>query len=132
MRIYLTHCSAKKNDRFRDSLIPVTPDRLYTAAPVQRFIRSCKTKGVRWAILSDQYGVWFPEVRHRWYDKPPEGLTDDEFRALVADFDEKLAGYSEILFYRNPGRFHRVYSRILNETALRRRVRLISHLAEIM
>ena len=132
LRIYLTHCAAKKNDRLCNSAVSVAPDELYAAAPIQRFIRTCHKRGVRWAILSDLYGVWFPEVKHRWYDKPPGSLTDVEFRALLKDFDRKLAGYSEILFYRNPGRFHCMYDRLLKETSLKRRVTLISHLDEIV
>jgi hypothetical protein len=49
----------------------------------------------------------------------------------VANFDETLGGYGEIVFYHNPGRFHPVYQRLLQTTALRTGVRLISHLADI-
>jgi hypothetical protein len=44
------------------------------------------------------YGVWFPHVKHAWYDKHPDTVTEDEFRELVRDFDEKLGGYDEIWF----------------------------------
>jgi len=46
--------------------------------------------------FSDRYGVWFPQVRHEWYEKDPDTVTESEFSALLRDFDEKLAGYSEI------------------------------------
>ena len=61
-QIYITHCSAKKDDRCRETRETVTPDLLYTAKPTQRFMERCKATGVRWAIFSDLYGVWFPEV----------------------------------------------------------------------
>ncbi|RLI76514.1 hypothetical protein DRP04_12570 [Archaeoglobales archaeon] len=59
-RIYITHCSAKKDDCLRGTGIKVTPDKLYTATPLQRFVERCKEKGVEWAIFSDKYGVVFP------------------------------------------------------------------------
>jgi len=45
----------------------VTPDKLYTDAPIQRFMAACKRCDVKWAIFSDLYGVWFPDVTHEWY-----------------------------------------------------------------
>jgi hypothetical protein len=37
-RIFLTHCSAKKDESFKENNIQVTPDRLYTVTATQRFI----------------------------------------------------------------------------------------------
>jgi hypothetical protein len=68
MRIYVTHCSAKKDRTLKHSGKKVTPDRLYTAAPLQRFMNRCKEKKVQWAIFSDKYGIWFPHEKHEWYD----------------------------------------------------------------
>jgi len=31
----------------------------------------CKEKRVEWAIFSNLYGVWFPNVEHEWYEKNP-------------------------------------------------------------
>lgn len=45
-KIYITHCSAKKDPVLMDSREKVTPDKLYTATPTQRFMNECKTKGV--------------------------------------------------------------------------------------
>jgi len=44
MRIYVTHCSAKKDDSLKDTGEAVSPDRLYTAKPLQLFIKRCKDK----------------------------------------------------------------------------------------
>jgi hypothetical protein len=41
-RIFLTHCSAKKDKSFKENNIQVTPDRLYTATATQRFMNKCK------------------------------------------------------------------------------------------
>ena len=71
MRIYLTHCSAKKDNSLRNSSKLLTPDMLYMATPTQRFMIQCKEKHVNWAIFSDKYGVWFPEEKHESYEKDP-------------------------------------------------------------
>jgi len=132
MRIYITHCSAKKDDSLKHTGEKVTPDKLYTATFIQRFIKKCKEKNVNWAIFSDLYGVWFPNIKHEWYEKNPDTVTEQEFRNLVNDFDQKLQNYDEIWFYYNPGRFHRLYKRLLQETKLKDRVRLFTHLREIV
>jgi hypothetical protein len=129
--IYLTHCSHKKEVRCQETRESVPPDVLYTARPTQRFMQRCKDKNVRWAIFSDKYCVWFPEVRHEWYEKDPDTVTEAEFSALVADFEGKLSAYSQIYFYYNPGRFHPIYARLLRQSALAGRVQQITHLWEI-
>jgi len=131
MRIYITHCSAKKNDLLRHTSKKVTPDILYTSKRIQRFIKECKERRVEWAIFSDKYGVWFPHTKQAWYEKSPDSVTEQEFKKLLEDFDQKLAPYSEIWFYHNPGRFHRLYKRLLQETKLRDRVRLFTHVKDI-
>jgi len=130
-RIYITHCSAKKDDSLRNTGRKVTPDRLYTAKPTQRFMKRCREMQVEWAIFSDLYGVWFPDVEHEWYKKDPDKVTEEEFLALLRDFEEKLRDYDEICFYHNPGRFHPLYRRLLNETGLKNKITLFSHLKEI-
>jgi len=130
-RIYLTHCSAKKDDSLRGSGKRVTPDKLYKSTPIQRFMNECKRKGVEWAIFSDKYGIVFLNQEIEWYDKHPSKVTDEEFKELLKDFDQKLAAYYEIWFYHNPGRFHPLYKRLLNESKLRDRIKLFTHLKEI-
>jgi len=109
----------------------VPPDVLYTATPTQRFMQRCKIMGVKWAIFSDQYGVWFPDIDRRWYEKDPNNVTRPEFLALLRDFDCKLDEYSEIYFYYNPGRFHPLYRQLLLQNSLANRVVKITHLWEI-
>lgn len=131
-RIYVTHCSAKKDDSLRGTGKNVTPDRLYTAKPLQRFVRTCKDKGVAWAIFSDKYGVVLPAEPVEWYDKHPGTVTDEEFRSLVASFTQRLAEYDEVWFYHNPGRFHPLYRRLVEQAGHRGlEVVLFSHLSQI-
>jgi len=132
MRIYLTHCTRKKDDSLKHTGEKVTPDRLYQGKFVGAFVRTCKQRGVDWAKFSDLYGVWFPHVKHEWYEKHPSSVTDSEFWELVKDFDEKLARYDEIWFYRNPGRSDSLYERLLTETRLRGRITLFSHHYEVV
>ena len=63
MRIYITHCSARKNDALRKTGEKVTPDKLYTSPRIQRFMHACMDRKVQWAIFSDLYGMWFPDVK---------------------------------------------------------------------
>ena len=130
-KIYITHCSAKKNNKFSQTTVKITPDVLYTSTPIQRFMNSCKSKKVNWAIFSDKYGVWLYPIRHTWYEKNPDKITNEEFNNLLKEFDKSLKSYEEIFFYYNPGRFHRLYRRIISKSKLRNRIRLFTHISEI-
>jgi hypothetical protein len=111
-RIYVTHCSAKKDSAFKTQL--ATPFELYTGQRVQAFMRRCITLKVPWAILSDKYGIVFPKEQLAYYDLHPDQLTRPAIRRLAQNFVEKLGAYREIWFYRNPPRFHRNYQAVLN------------------
>jgi hypothetical protein len=133
MKIYITYCSAIKNDSLKDTGIKVSPEILYTSQNrIQPFMETCKRKGVRWAIFSDLDGIWFSEEKHAWYEKSPDDVTESEFKALLANFDNRLQEYDEIYFYRpNERRFHSLYKRLLQETKLHDRVKLISSIIKI-
>ena len=130
-KIYITHCSAKKNSVLKSTKAKVTPDKLYIATPTQRFMNKCKNDGVDWAIFSDRYGVWFSNVHHEWYEKSPNRITEDEFNQLVDNFNKSLSQYNEIYFYHNPGRFHRLYKKLLEDSQLKTKIKLFTHLDDI-
>ncbi len=132
MRIYLTHCSAKKDDRLKNSSKEVTPDLLYTSSKLLGFVNKCKEFNCHWAIFSDLYDVWFPTEKHKWYNKHPNKVTEEEYQKLLSAFDKKLSGYQEILFYYNPGRFHPLYKKLIEESKLKNRIKLFSHKKEII
>lgn len=135
VRVYVTHCSRKKNDLLRESGEEVTPDQLYTSRKTRAFMRRCLTQKVRWGIFSDYYGIWFYPERHAWYGDDvgdPSRVTEAKFQELLADFDTKLARFREICFYRHPTYFHPLYRRLLDESKLKARVKLISHVHEIV
>jgi hypothetical protein len=131
LRIYVTHCSAKKDNSLKNTGKKVTPDKLYTATPLQRFMNKCKKRKVHWAIFSDKYCIWFPYEEHEWYEKNPNTVSEQEFRELVQNFEKKLGNYDEIYFYHNPGRFHPLYKRLLKEVKVRGKIILFSHLGDI-
>jgi hypothetical protein len=131
LRVYVTHCGAKKDDSLKNSNRKVTPDGLYEGTRIKRFMLVCKERKVRWAIFSDLYGVWFSDAKHQWYDKAPDDVSESEFRDLVADFDRKLRGFDEIWFYYSPSRFHRLYDRLTADSRLKDRITLFTHLREI-
>ncbi len=131
MKIYITHCSAKKEPALKNSSKEVTPDKLYTATPTKRFMKKCKEKRVHWAIFSDKYGVWFPDEKHEWYEKDPDTVTNQEYRDLIKNFQKRLVGFSEIWFYYNPGRFHPLYKRLLKEANVKAKIVLFTHLNQI-
>jgi hypothetical protein len=131
MRIYITYCSAKKDDSLKDTGIKVTLNKLYISPRIKTFMDECVVKRVKWAIFSDFYGVWFPNVKHEWYEKSPDDVSEEEFKLLLRDFDQKLQAYDEIWFYYYPGRFHSLYKRLVKETQLKNRIHLFSHYWEI-
>lgn len=94
-------------------------------------MNKCKDKRIKWAIFSDKYGVWFSHIQHEWYEKNPNKVTEEEFNNLVSEFNESLRQFDKIYFYYNPGRFHRLYKRLLETSELKSKIKLITHLNEI-
>lgn len=94
-------------------------------------MRRCKEQNVSWAIFSDLYGIWFPSVRHKWYEKSPDTVTQTEFARLLKTFDQRLRPYKQIVFYSHPARFHRLYKELLRRTALKSRIRMITSIKAI-
>jgi hypothetical protein len=94
-------------------------------------MNECKNKGVNWAIFSDKYGVWFSNIQHEWYEKNPNKITEAEFNQLVSKFNKSLGQFGEIWFYHNPGRFHRLYRKLLKKTELKNKIKLFTHPDEV-
>lgn len=131
MKIFITHCSGKKSEKYKDTGEAITPDKLYTSKRIKSFINKCRSMNVKWAIFSDKYGVWFPNEKHEWYDKSPDNVNEDDLKPLVKNFDEKLLEYDEIWFYHNPARFHSTYKDLLNITTLKDKIIMFSRIKEI-
>lgn len=140
MKIYLTYCSDTKNDSLKHTGVEVTPDKLYTSGRIQSFINRCIEKGVNWAIFSDKYGVWFSNIKHKWYEKDPSTIVrkgkvidPEKFRELVNDFNQKLQDYDEIHFYiPNPRRLHSLYKILLEGTTLKDKIEPFKYIDKII
>ena len=91
-RIYITHCSREKDRTLEASGEDATQEKLYTSPALQTFFLFCKAHGHNWAILSDRYGVVFADEPIRWYSKPPDTVTDEDFLELLRSFTTRLAG----------------------------------------
>jgi hypothetical protein len=114
-RIYITHCSGKKDSAFKGKEVRVTPDKLYTAAYLQRLVKRCKQVGASWAIFSDEYDVVFPDMKIKWYDKSPNSITNYEYQLLLQNLIKKLSKFDEIWFYHMPTRFHWRYRNLVED-----------------
>ena len=100
MRIYLTHCSKEKMPIAKGNGELYPPDELYTEPGIQQFMAICKQKEVNWAILSDNYGIFFPSDRRGYYEKPPASVTPEEELAIISQVSSRLLSpYDEIWFY---------------------------------
>jgi hypothetical protein len=130
-KVYLTHCSAKKDTSLVDNPKKVQPMNLYTKTPTKRFMNRCQSVGVNWAIFSDKYGIWHSGIRHEWYEKNPNSISDKEFKALLNNFGKSLSKFDEICFYYNPGRFHRVYKKLIKSSSLKNRIKPFTHIKDI-
>ena len=139
MRIYITHGSTQKDDSLKNTNKKAYPDKLYTSALAQGFMWRCKLKKVNWAILSSFYGIWFPNMKYKWYEKYPSSIVkrgivkdSEKFNELLIDFDQKLHDFSEIWFYCNPKRLHSLYKELLHETSLKDKIKIFSQKDKII
>ncbi len=130
-KIYITRCSAEKDNSLKGTGEKVTPDNLYTSNRIQTFIEKCREENVDWAIFSDNYGAWFPDQKHEWYDKPPENVSHQEFKELVKSFEENFGEYDEILFYHNINSLPDLFLRIIDKVNVRDKVKLFTDKSKI-
>ena len=69
--------------------------------------------------------------KHEWYEKNPNSISDKEFKALLNNFDKSLSKFDEIWFYYNPGRFHKLYKKLIKSSSLKNRIRPFTHIEDI-
>jgi len=131
VRIYLTHCSKDKSQLAKKSREKMTPDQLYTDPGLQAFIHRCREVNSHWAILSDFYGVFFPDEQHEYYEKPPSDVTPEEEQAITENFQARLSIFDEIGFYVRKDTFHPFYERVIRNGPLAERIIMIYDLESI-
>jgi len=132
--IYITHCSNKKDDNLKNTGKKVSPDKLYTAKFVQRFIAKCRETNVDWAILSDKHGMVFPSDEIGWYNLSPSDVmkSNEKKKELLQKLFNQLKVFDKVLFYHNPGRFHALYKYLVHQLIQKGiNIKMISHLSEI-
>jgi len=96
------------------------PRELYQSVIPQRFLQRMARLGWPHAIVSDLYGLHFPEVVLPSYDTAPSELNADERRELgckIAD-QARARGFDSIHFYNNSPVLSRPYFEILAHTGL--------------
>ena len=99
MKLCVTHCTKDK----RDGVLP--PCLLYDSLRIDCFTAYCKERGLKWAILSAKYGLFFPEEKGEKYDvtfkKPEEGywlgiqVVENGKGLCRNQSDMRLAGLAE-------------------------------------
>jgi hypothetical protein len=73
----------------------------------------------------------FLTVLNEWYEKDPNKVTEAEFSQLVREFNKSLGQFDGIWFYHNPGKFHKLYKKLLKKTELKNKIKLFTHLNQI-
>ena len=70
-RLMLIGCTKGKQDRPYNNLTGgrVVPEQLYQSPLFSKRLDYAEAKGLRWAVLSAKYGVWFPNIALKPYDK---------------------------------------------------------------
>jgi hypothetical protein len=97
-----------------------TPKDLYRSELPQRFLHRMARLGLRHAIVSDLYGLHFPDVRMAAYDTAPGDLDPAERRMLGEQIGEQARGRALacLCFYNNSPLMSRPYFEILSHSGL--------------
>jgi len=70
-RLMLIGCTKNKHDVGYNPATGgrVVPEQLYKSALFSKRLDYAEERGLRWAVLSAKYGVWFPNIALKPYDK---------------------------------------------------------------
>jgi hypothetical protein len=70
-RLMLIGCTKNKHDAGYNTQTGgrVVPEQLYRSALFSKRLDYAEERGLRWAVLSAKYGVWFPNIALKPYDK---------------------------------------------------------------
>ncbi|MGN6547199.1 MAG: hypothetical protein ACTHK7_19255 [Aureliella sp.] len=113
--LWTTRCSKTKN------VERGTPEELYGSSSNQYFYHFARRANVRFAIVSDKYGLHFDDESLAYYDIHPGQLGLDDKRRLGAIVREKAAcrGYSQLVYYNASPLMSVPYFEILAESGLK-------------
>ncbi|MET4233270.1 hypothetical protein ABIA85_006563 [Bradyrhizobium sp. LA6.10] len=96
------------------------PCELYRSDLPVRFLDGMARLGLSHAIVSDLYGLHFPEVWKRSYDTAPGDLDAAERLSLGRTIGDQARrrGFSRICFYNNSPMMSRPYFEVLSHSGL--------------
>ena len=114
-RLWATRCCRIKSG------LGGRPREMYRSPLVQHFLAFAEASGLAYAIVSDKYGLHFPEERVAYYDLGPWDLSSVARKALgeVVGAQAQERGHKEILFYNTSPLMSRPYLEILSSSGLR-------------
>jgi hypothetical protein len=114
-RLWATRCCRVKSE------LGGTPRDMYGSALVQRFLAFAEARGLAHAIVSDKYGLHFPDQHVAHYDLAPWQLTTTARRTLGQTIggQARRRGHQEIVFYNTSPLMSRPYCEILSHSGLR-------------
>jgi hypothetical protein len=79
----VTYCSGAKHP-----IETGNPEELYDSPRITHFIKRCKAKQYKWAILSAKYGLFFPEERKNSYNTTFKTVA---YKCRVIENDKPLS-----------------------------------------
>ncbi len=96
------------------------PHEMYRSSHVQRFLSFANAAGVEHAIISDRYGLHFPDQCLPSYDLGPWDLSPEGRRALgrMITTQAETRGHRAIVVYNNSPLMSRPYLEILSHSGL--------------
>ena len=68
----------------------VVPEQLYGSQLFSKRVDYAKAKGLRWAVLSARYGVWFPHIGLKAYDQTFSDMIPAEIAAWHVGVAQRL------------------------------------------
>jgi hypothetical protein len=91
-RLMLIGCSKTKKSCEYDSRVGgrVIPEQLYGSQLFSKRVDYAKAKGLRWAVLSAKYGVWFPRIELKPYDQTFADMEAAEIAAWHVGCAQRL------------------------------------------
>lgn len=113
--LWTTRCS--KTKRVGRGL----PEQMYASPLNQLFYRFVNGRGLRFAVVSDKYGLHMDDERLPYYDIHPSALCGSQKRALGGLIRRKAlaAGFSTIVFYNNSPVMSKPYFEMLAHSGLK-------------
>lgn len=92
----VANCSKIKGNNENRMAIPRI---FYQGKDAQRFMRFCEYFNIRYAILSDEYGLHFQDEQKPFYDRAPASVIDREKLAKIIKQLLIFHDYYGIIYY---------------------------------